>query len=167
MVIRWLVSDQLGTPRMILDQSGNLANTKRHDYLPFGQELAGGTVASPGPSGRTGGLGGQGYDQGDMVTQKFTQKEWDNETGLNYFGARYFSSKQEDSAVRIMLSIRRPSIRGYSPASPVQGLVRCVELQEGHFRAASQSSSVGPYWMYTTRSSRFDITYISPALEFE
>src|ERR1041385_1656733 len=37
--LHWLVSDQLGTPRMIVDQSGNLANVKRHDYLPFGEEL--------------------------------------------------------------------------------------------------------------------------------
>src|SRR5712691_9041139 len=31
--IRWLVTDQLGTPRMILDQTGSLANVSRHDYL--------------------------------------------------------------------------------------------------------------------------------------
>jgi hypothetical protein len=30
----WLLTDQLGTPRMIFDQSGLLANVKRHDYLP-------------------------------------------------------------------------------------------------------------------------------------
>src|SRR5204863_6889731 len=28
--IRWLVSDQLGTPRMVFDQSGSLATTSRH-----------------------------------------------------------------------------------------------------------------------------------------
>jgi hypothetical protein len=37
--INWLVKDQLGTPRMIFDQSGSLATTKRHDYAPFGEEL--------------------------------------------------------------------------------------------------------------------------------
>src|SRR6202040_1881748 len=37
--VHWLVSDQLGTPRMIFDKTGTLANTKRHDYLPFGEEL--------------------------------------------------------------------------------------------------------------------------------
>src|SRR6266850_1399038 len=37
--IRWLVTDQLGTPRMIIDKTGALANVKRHDYLPFGEEL--------------------------------------------------------------------------------------------------------------------------------
>ncbi len=37
--VQWLVTDQLGTPRMIFDQTGALANVKRHDYLPFGEEL--------------------------------------------------------------------------------------------------------------------------------
>src|SRR5439155_20965353 len=31
---------------------------------------------------------------GDSTRQKFTQKERDNETGLDYFGARYFASTQ-------------------------------------------------------------------------
>jgi hypothetical protein len=63
---------------MIIDQTGALANVKRHDYLPFGEELLAGT------GGRT---ATQGYS-GDSVRQKFTQKERDNETGLDYFGAR-------------------------------------------------------------------------------
>jgi hypothetical protein len=33
--VNWLVTDQLGTPRMIFDKTGALATTKRHDYLPF------------------------------------------------------------------------------------------------------------------------------------
>ena len=37
--VQWLISDQLGSPRMILDHTGSLANMKRHDYLPFGEEL--------------------------------------------------------------------------------------------------------------------------------
>lgn len=36
--INWLVTDQLGTPRMIFDQTGSLAGVSRHDYL-FGEEL--------------------------------------------------------------------------------------------------------------------------------
>lgn len=82
--VRWIVTDQLGTPRMIFDESGNLANVSRHDYLPFGEEL-------------TGQIGGrtsqQGYT-GDNTRQKFTLKERDNETGLDYFLARYYSSTQ-------------------------------------------------------------------------
>jgi RHS repeat-associated protein len=82
--IQWLVADQLGTPRMIFDKTGSLANTKRHDYLPFGEELFVGT------GGRT---TAQGYTA-DTVRQKFTSKERDNETGLDYFGARYYASTQ-------------------------------------------------------------------------
>ena len=62
--INWLVTDQLGTPRMIIDKTGALANVKRHDYLPFGEELLAGT------GGRT---PTQGYS-GDSVRQKFTQR---------------------------------------------------------------------------------------------
>jgi RHS repeat-associated protein len=83
--LRWIIADQLGTPRMILDQSGSLANTSRHDYLPFGEELFAGTF------GRTTALG---YTNADGVRQKFTGKERDVETGLDYFGARYYAKVQ-------------------------------------------------------------------------
>ncbi len=84
-LIQWLVADHLGTPRIILDQTGSLANVKRHDYLPFGEELFAGT------GGRT---TAQGYTGGDGVRQQFTSQERDVETGLDYFGARYYSSVQ-------------------------------------------------------------------------
>jgi RHS repeat-associated protein len=73
--LQWLVADQLGTPRMVFDKTGALANVKRHDYLPFGEELFAGT------GGRT---TAQGYSASDGVRQKFTSKERDNETGLDY-----------------------------------------------------------------------------------
>jgi RHS repeat-associated protein len=69
---------------MIFDKTGSLLNTKRHDYLPFGEELF------AGQGGRT---LQQGYTA-DSVRQKFTQKERDPETGLDYFLARYYSSAQ-------------------------------------------------------------------------
>jgi RHS repeat-associated protein len=83
--VQWLISDQLGTPRMVLDQTGSLASMKRHDYLPFGEELVAPT------SGRS---AAQGYSGGDAVRQQFTSKERDVEIGLDYFGARYYSSVQ-------------------------------------------------------------------------
>jgi RHS repeat-associated protein len=83
--LRWLVTDHLGTPRMMLDQTGSLANVKRHDYLPFGEELFAPT------GGRS---AAQGYASGDGVRQQFTLKERDIETGLDYFGARYFAATQ-------------------------------------------------------------------------
>jgi RHS repeat-associated protein len=70
---------------MVFDQSGSLANVKRHDYLPFGEELA----AQQGL--RSSSLG---YSGGDGVRQQFTLKERDAETGLDYFGARYYASIQ-------------------------------------------------------------------------
>jgi RHS repeat-associated protein len=80
--LQWQVTDQLGTPRMVFDKTGVLANVKRHDYQPFGEEIFAGT------GGRTTTMG---YSAADGVRQKFTQKERDNETGLDYFNARYFS----------------------------------------------------------------------------
>jgi RHS repeat-associated protein len=82
--INWLVADQLGTPRMVVDKTGALGNVKRHDYLPFGEEL----FASQGTRTTT-----LGYS-GDAIRQKFTSKERDSETGLDYFGARYYAYTQ-------------------------------------------------------------------------
>jgi RHS repeat-associated protein len=82
--MNWIVSDHLGTPRIVADLSGTLANTKRHDYLPFGEEVGAGV------GGRT---TGQGYIA-DNVRQKFTSKERDAETEIDYFLARYYSSVQ-------------------------------------------------------------------------
>lgn len=82
--VQWLVTDQLGTPRMIFDLTGSLATTERHDYLPFGEEL---TSQGLRPAAQ-----GYGIDAG--VRQKFTSKERDSETGLDYFGARYYASDQ-------------------------------------------------------------------------
>jgi RHS repeat-associated protein len=79
------VTDHLGTPRLIVDQPGALANIKRHDYLPFGEEIFAGT------GGRTTAMG---YVAGDHVRQQFTLKERDAETGLDYFNARYYASLQ-------------------------------------------------------------------------
>jgi len=83
--LRWLVADQLGTPRMMFDQSGSLATTSRHDYLPFGEELFAGT------GGRT---PAQGYGASDGVRNHFTGYERDSESGLDYAHARYYASMQ-------------------------------------------------------------------------
>jgi RHS repeat-associated protein len=80
--VHWLVTDQLGTPRMILDQSGSLSGVSRHDYLPFGEELT--------LNGRN---SSNGYG-GDSTRQKFTGYEADGETGLNFAQARYQSTVQ-------------------------------------------------------------------------
>ena len=77
--INYLTADHLGSPRINTDQSGTV--TARHDYMPFGEE-----IFSYG--GRTSGLG---Y-AADSVRKQFTGYERDDETGLDYAQARYFSS---------------------------------------------------------------------------
>ena len=82
--VNWLVTDHLGTPRMVVDKTGSLAAVKRHDYLPFGEEL----LSSQGLRSPALGYGNDG------VRQKFTAQERDVETGLDYFHARYYASIQ-------------------------------------------------------------------------
>ncbi|HET6976395.1 MAG TPA: RHS repeat-associated core domain-containing protein [Pyrinomonadaceae bacterium] len=101
--LRWLVTDQLGTPRMIFDQNGALNSVSRHDYLPFGEEL------SAGVGGRT---TAQGFSDSDGLRQRFTQKERDPETGFDFFGARYYASQQG------RFSSPDPWIGSAEPASP-------------------------------------------------
>jgi RHS repeat-associated protein len=82
----WLVGDQLGTPRMVADRSGSLAGVKRHDYLPFGEEL----IAGAGGRATT-----QGYvGNADGNRKRWAQLERDGETGLDYAQARYYSNTQ-------------------------------------------------------------------------
>ena len=81
---KYLTADHQGSTRVVTAQSQQVV--ARHDYLPFG-ELLGATI---GP--RTTGMG---YSpQPDGLRQKFTAKERDNESGLDYFLARYYSSAQ-------------------------------------------------------------------------
>ena len=75
----YLTYDHLGSVRVVTDQTG--AVVSRHDYLPFGEEIAAGTA------GRNNQFGA-----GDNLSQRFTGKERDSESGLDYFGARYFGS---------------------------------------------------------------------------
>lgn len=82
----YLTADNLGTPRVITGTNVNDATggiRERHDYLPFGEELTSGT------GGRT---TQQGYSNADSLRQKWTGKERDAETGLDYFGARYYGA---------------------------------------------------------------------------
>jgi RHS repeat-associated protein len=82
--IKWLVTDHLGSTRMVIDETGSLEAIERHDFDPFGVEL----IAGVGIRSEN-----NGYSR-DSVRQKFGSKEHDNETKLDFFGARYFSSVQ-------------------------------------------------------------------------
>jgi RHS repeat-associated protein len=79
----YLTTDSLGSTRVVTD--GNKAVIARHDYLPFGEEI---------PSGIGNRPPGLGYVTTDDTRQKFTSKERDNESSLDYFGARYYSGAQ-------------------------------------------------------------------------
>ena len=82
--IKWLVTDHLGSTRMVIDETGSLAGIKRHDFAPFGEELSAGIEIR---------IASLGYGD-DSTRQKLTSKERDAETGLDYFLARYYSSIQ-------------------------------------------------------------------------
>ncbi len=85
----YLIPDHLGSSRLAINGQGQVV--RRYDFLPFGEELKAG-------------LGGRGADYEpstytypttpDDVTRKFTGKDRDWETGLDFFGARYMSSAQ-------------------------------------------------------------------------
>ena len=79
----YLTTDALGSTRLTTDGAGVVPTC--YDYLPFGQELTAGTDARPGPCFAS---------APDVLNVKFTSKERDAETGLDYFGARYLSSAQ-------------------------------------------------------------------------
>ncbi|MBK9709286.1 MAG: RHS repeat-associated core domain-containing protein [Acidobacteria bacterium] len=84
--LKWLVADHLGSTRMEANKSGSLTGIRRHDYLPFGEEL----VASTGAQ-----RGGIGYEPPQSaVRQRFDGYERDSETGLDFAEARYFASMQ-------------------------------------------------------------------------
>lgn len=84
----YLTEDHLGSTRLVTTATGGII--KRYDFLPFGEDL-------------TQGIGGRGTNYNaaiaigptqDVVNNKFTGHQRDNETGLDYFGARYFSGAQ-------------------------------------------------------------------------
>ena len=72
-------ADPLGSTRLVTDQTGEVVS--RHDYLPFGEEI-------PAQLGR-GSMGGYGATD---ELRRFTDKERDAESGLDCFGARYYSA---------------------------------------------------------------------------
>jgi YD repeat-containing protein len=79
----YVTADHLGSTRLVTD--GNGATTKCYDYIPYGEEIpngyAGRTASCFGPMAT--------YPASpDILSQKFTSKERDAETGLDYFGAR-------------------------------------------------------------------------------
>jgi len=71
---KYITPDILGSSRAVTDAAGAVS---RHDYYPYGKEITRNVA---------------GYGGADGVKQKFSRKERDAESSLDYFGARYYSS---------------------------------------------------------------------------
>jgi len=74
-VVEYYHLDALGTVRAVTSQTQQVL--EQHAYMPFGEELCNGV---PCPSVTPG------------QPRRFTGKERDTETGLDYFGARYYEA---------------------------------------------------------------------------
>jgi RHS repeat-associated protein len=101
--VRFYHPDALGSVRAVTNNDGQIVS--RSDYLPFGEQI-------PAERGR-GDIAGYSDEAGNK--QKFTGKERDGETGLDYFGARYLSGAQGrftsvDPALDIADAIRDPQL---------------------------------------------------------
>jgi RHS repeat-associated protein len=70
LAVSYYFSDNLKTTDIVTDAQGNIKNES--DFYPWGGELQ--------------------FTNGDSNHYKFTGKERDAETGLDYFGARYYSN---------------------------------------------------------------------------
>ena len=70
----YYLKDHLGNVKMTLSSTGSIYTW--NDYYPFGESMPGRNVFEAGPDTR----------------YQYTSKERDTETGLDYFGARYYDS---------------------------------------------------------------------------
>jgi RHS repeat-associated protein len=87
-------ADHLGSSRVVTNATGTILDDS--DFYPFGGEraVASGAGSSAGtPQGVRHPFGGERVvAAGSGNTYKFTGKERDSESGLDYFGARYYTS---------------------------------------------------------------------------
>jgi RHS repeat-associated protein len=81
----YVTVDQLGSTRVVSDGTGHRVSCS--DYFPFGEEML-----TDVPSQIRSDAGCYGAVTG--FPDKFTGKERDGESGLDYFGARYFAGAQ-------------------------------------------------------------------------
>jgi RHS repeat-associated protein len=70
--VSYYFSDHLKTASVITDSAGNIPAKSESDYYPWGGELQ--------------------FTNNDSNHYKFSGKERDSETGLDYFGARYYAN---------------------------------------------------------------------------
>jgi RHS repeat-associated protein len=120
-------TDHVGSTRLVTDASG--AVESRRDFFPFGDEI---------PANATFGNRQLVTDGGSVTTynkefgvhQKFTGKERDNESGLDYFGAGYFvSAMGRFSSPDIPFADQNPALRKHVVEPPFSG-----DFSPGAFR---------------------------------
>jgi RHS repeat-associated protein len=75
-IVEYYHLDGVGNVLAVTDSAGTVV--EQHDYLPFGEEWCGTAICGAVTAGQP---------------KRFTGKERDAETGLDYFGARYYSSR--------------------------------------------------------------------------
>ena len=87
----YVTPDHLGSTRLLTNGNGDVV--RRYDYLPFGEEIPSGSYSRGNDYGgnQYPNAGGSSFP-GDAASHKFTGKERDTESGLDYFGARYYAS---------------------------------------------------------------------------
>ncbi len=74
--------DHLGSTRLVTKQDKSVVECR--DFFPFGERIGSGLNGRSNPC-----YGGTG----DALAQQFTGKERDEESSLDYFGARYYSAR--------------------------------------------------------------------------
>jgi len=111
----YLMSDHLGSTRVMTDQDGNAVAGGCHDYLPFGE----GIYATIGQRST------YCYPSSVVSGVLFASKERDRETGLDHFGARYLSGvparfKSPDPAAYQLQESQTPDRCSYVNNNPLK-----------------------------------------------
>jgi RHS repeat-associated protein len=131
--VEYYHTDVLGSVRVVTNAQGQVI--RRHDVTPFGEEVA---PASP-----------------PAATRLFTGKERDAETGLDYFGARYY----------------RPDLGRFTSVDPAMALgANLADPQRWNRYSYARSNPLkfvdrdGRYWVWVAGMSAEDRTFIEWAI---
>lgn len=123
--VSYLTNDHLGSPRITTNKDG--AVISRRDFMPFGEEIY--------TSQRTTGLN---Y-RADMVRQKFTGYERDNESDLDYAQARYYNFRHG------RFTAVDPLLASINPENP-QTLNRYVYVLNAPLIMIDPTGEIGDYY---------------------